>query len=158
MELNLSINGKPYSVEAAEDKPLLWVLRDQLQLTGSKYGCGAAQCGACTVLVDGSPVRSCVTPASALVGQEIRTIEGASGPIAEALQNAWETLSVAQCGYCQSGQIMSAAALLESNPNPSDSDINAAMSGNICRCATYQRIKTAIHQAQATLAETPKAS
>jgi isoquinoline 1-oxidoreductase subunit alpha len=154
MAFELMINGKPVSVDAPDDMPLLWVLRDIAGMTGTKYGCGMAQCGACTVHVAGQPTRSCITPASALVGQPITTIEGVAegGPVAKAVQDAWIARSVAQCGYCQSGQIMSAVALLEGNRNPSDADIDAAMSGNLCRCATYQRIRAAIKAAAATLA------
>ena len=154
MAFELTINGKAVPVDAPDDMPLLWVLRDMAGLTGTKYGCGMAQCGACTVHVAGQPVRSCVTPASALVGQPITTIEGvgAAGPVAKAVQEAWVAGAVAQCGYCQSGQIMSAIALLETNRNPGDSDIDAAMAGNLCRCATYQRIRDAIKAAAATLA------
>jgi isoquinoline 1-oxidoreductase alpha subunit len=154
MAFELNINGKPVSVEAPDDMPLLWVLRDIAGLTGTKYGCGMAQCGACTVHIAGQPIRSCVTPASALVGQPITTIEGATatGPVAKAVQDAWIAGAVAQCGYCQSGQIMSAIALLESNRNPGDAEIDAAMAGNLCRCATYQRIRAAIKAAAATLA------
>jgi isoquinoline 1-oxidoreductase subunit alpha len=154
MAFELTINGKPVPVDAPDDMPLLWVLRDIAGLTGTKYGCGMAQCGACTVHVAGQPVRSCVTPASALVGQPITTIEGAgaTGPVAKAVQDAWVAGAVAQCGYCQSGQIMSAIALLQTNRNPGDDDIDAAMAGNLCRCATYQRIRDAIKTAAAALA------
>lgn len=154
MAFELTINGKQVPVDAPDDMPLLWVLRDIAGLTGTKYGCGMAQCGACTVHVAGQPIRSCVTPASALVGQAITTIEGAaaSGPVAKAVQDAWVSGAVAQCGYCQSGQIMSAVALLESNRSPTDADIDTAMAGNLCRCATYQRIREAIKVAAAALA------
>ena len=154
MAFELTINGKPVAVDAPDDMPLLWVLRDIAGLTGTKYGCGMAQCGACTVHVGGQPMRSCVTPASALVGQPITTIEGAvaTGPVAKAVHDAWVAGAVAQCGYCQSGQIMSAIALLEGNRSPGDGDIDAAMAGNLCRCATYQRIRDAIKVAAATLA------
>jgi isoquinoline 1-oxidoreductase subunit alpha len=131
--------------------PLLWAIRDHLQLTGTKFGCGMALCGACTVHIDGQPTRSCVTPVSAAAGKSITTIEGLSGAAAEAVQTAWIGLDVPQCGYCQSGQIMSAAALLTANTKPTDADIDAAMSGNICRCATYVRIRAAIHQAAGSL-------
>jgi isoquinoline 1-oxidoreductase alpha subunit len=145
MATMLTINGEQKSFDAPADMPLLWVLRDILGLTGTKYGCGIAQCGACTVHVDGKPVRSCVLRVGALNGRTITTIEGvAASPAGAKVQKAWLDLEVIQCGYCQSGQIMSAAALLASTPNPDDSDINAAMSGNICRCGTYVRIREAI--------------
>ena len=147
MPVTLTVNGQKRVVSVDEDVPLLWVLRDELGLTGTKYGCGIAQCGACTVYVDGSPVRSCVTPAAAVDGKEVTTIEGLSGRAAEAVQAAWNALEVPQCGYCQSGQIMSATALLIGNRKPTDENIDAAMSGNICRCATYNRIRAAIHDA-----------
>jgi len=146
----LQINGgtRQADVEAGSDIPLLWVLRDELHLTGTKYGCGVAQCGACTVHIDGRAARACVTPAAGLEGRKIVTIEGISGRAADAVRNAWRQLDVAQCGYCQSGQIMSAIALLsELRRNPSDAEIDAAMSGNVCRCATYVRIRAAIHEA-----------
>ncbi len=146
--MNLSINGKTVQVSAGDDTPLLWVLRDHLGLMGTKYGCGMALCGACTVHVDGAAVRSCVTPASSLIGKNITTIEGIGAtPQGKAVQSAWVALNVPQCGYCQAGQIMSAAALLATKPQPSDADIDAAMSGNICRCGTYGRIRQAIKQA-----------
>lgn len=147
----LTINGETREVAADPDTPLLWVLRDELGLTGTKYGCGVAQCGACTVHVDGEPIRSCSTAVSDVAGQTVSTIEGLSGKTAEALMTAWETLDVPQCGYCQSGQVMSAVALLTANPKPSDADIDEAMQGNICRCATYVRIRAAIHAAAKTL-------
>ena len=147
MPVTLTVNGQKRVVAVDEDVPLLWVLRDELGLTGTKYGCGIAQCGACTVYVDGSPVRSCVTPAAAVADKEVTTIEGLSGRAAEAVQAAWNALDVPQCGYCQSGQIMSATALLIGNRKPTDENIDAAMSGNICRCATYNRIRAAIHDA-----------
>lgn len=147
----LTINGQVHDVDVADDTPLLWILRDEIGLTGTKYGCGIAQCGACTVHMDGQPIRSCSMPAQALADRRITTIEGLSSPAAKAVQAAWVELDVVQCGYCQSGQIMSAVALLEGNPEPSDEDIDSAMGGNICRCATYQRIRAAIHRAAGTL-------
>jgi isoquinoline 1-oxidoreductase alpha subunit len=143
---NLTINGKSYPVNAAPDTPLLWVIREHLQLTGTKFGCGAALCGACTVHVDGAAVRSCQLPVSQAAGKKITTIEGLHPRGQHPLQLAWIVEQVPQCGYCQSGQIMQAAALLAKNPNPSDEEIVAAMSGNICRCATYLRIKRAIQR------------
>jgi aerobic-type carbon monoxide dehydrogenase small subunit (CoxS/CutS family) len=143
----LRINGKDVNVEAAPDTPLLWVLRDSLAMTGTKFGCGIAQCGACTVHVDGTPSRSCQLPVSALAGKEITTIEGISADGSHPVQQAWIAEQVPQCGYCQSGQIMSAVALLAKTKNPTDADIDAAMSGNVCRCGTYQRIRRAIHRA-----------
>jgi isoquinoline 1-oxidoreductase alpha subunit len=149
----LNVNGKAVEVDAESDTPLLWVLRDHLSMTGTKYGCGIAQCGACTVHVDGQPVRSCSIPASALVGKKITTIENLSATkIGKALQDAWVAEDVPQCGYCQSGQLMSATSLLEKIKNPTDADIDAAMSGNICRCATYVRIRTGIKRAAKSLA------
>ena len=146
--MELSINETVVQVTAADDTPLLWVLRDHLGMTGTKFGCGMALCGACTVHVDGQPIRSCVTPASAVAGKKITTIEGIGAtPMGKAVQNAWLALNVPQCGYCQSGQIMSATALLQAHPTPSDADIDAAMAGNICRCGTYPRIRAAIKQA-----------
>ena len=154
MAIQLLVNGRARSVSAAPETPLLWVLRDDLGLTGTKYGCGVAQCGACTIHLDGQPVRACQTPLSAVGAGKVTTIEGLGG--AHPLQIAWVSQDVPQCGYCQSGQIMSAAALLAQTPNPSDADIDAAMSGNICRCGTYQRIKAAIREAAAaSAAETP---
>jgi isoquinoline 1-oxidoreductase alpha subunit len=151
--LALNINGKTVEVDAESDTPLLWVLRDYLSMTGTKYGCGIAQCGACTVHVDGQPTRSCSIPASALAGKKISTIENLSGSkVGKALQDAWVAEDVPQCGYCQSGQLMSATALLEKNKTPSDADIDAAMSGNICRCATYPRIRAGIKRAAKSLA------
>ena len=144
---NLVINGKPRTVDVPPDTPLLWVIREHLQLTGTKFGCGVAQCGACTVHLDGSAVRSCATPVSAAVGKKITTIEGLSKDGKHPLQVAWIAEQVPQCGYCQSGQIMQAASLLAKNPKPTDDEIVAAMSGNICRCATYVRIKRAIKRA-----------
>jgi isoquinoline 1-oxidoreductase alpha subunit len=150
----LSINGRRVdSAGVPDDTPLLWALREQLDLTGTKYGCGMALCGACTVLIDGEPTRSCQTPlASIKAGAQITTIEGLKTKEAQAVQAAWEKLDVPQCGYCQSGQVMSAAALLAKNKRPTDADIDAAMSGNICRCATYARIRAAIHEAAKSLA------
>ncbi|MFL6549252.1 MAG: (2Fe-2S)-binding protein [Povalibacter sp.] len=145
--IKLTINGQPHDVDVADDTPLLWVLRDTLGMTGTKYGCGMALCGACTVHIDGAATRSCVTPASAVAGKAITTIEGLSTDRSHPLQKAWIELDVPQCGYCQSGQIMSAAALLAKTPAPSDADIDTAMSGNICRCGTYVRIRKAIHRA-----------
>ena len=145
MAMTLDVNGKPLAVKAAPDTPLLWVLRDELQLTGTKYGCGMAQCGACTVMVDGQAVRSCVTPIEAVAAGKITTIEGLGGQ--HPLQQAWVKHDVPQCGYCQSGQIMSAVALLNQTPKPSDADIDGAMDGNICRCGTYQRVRAAIKDA-----------
>ncbi len=142
MALTLDVNGKAVSVEAAADTPLLWVLRDELKLTGTKYGCGIAQCGACTVLADGGPIRACVTPVGDLAGVKIATIESLGGT--HPLQAAWVKHDVPQCGYCQSGQIMTAVALLAAKPKPADADIDAAMDGVICRCGTYQRIRAAI--------------
>jgi isoquinoline 1-oxidoreductase alpha subunit len=146
--MELTINGKTLQVDVPADMPLLWVLRDVIGLTGTKFGCGIAACGACTVQLDGQPIRSCVTPVSAVAGKRITTIE-AIGETAEGkrIQDAWVSLEVPQCGYCQSGQIMSASALLAQNPNPNDADIDLAMSGNICRCGTYGRIRAAIKQA-----------
>ena len=145
--LRLNINGRTLSTDAEADTPLLWVLRAELRLTGTKFGCGKALCGACTVHLDGVAVRSCVTPVSAAAGHEVTTIEGIDDAVAQALRRAWTEVDVVQCGYCQSGQLMSAAALLKVNPQPSDADIDAAMSGNICRCGTYPRIRAAIHLA-----------
>ena len=144
----LTINGKTMDVDVEADTPLLWVLRDTLGMTGTKYGCGMALCGACTVHIDGEPVRSCVTPVSAVTEQQkITTIEGLSTDRSHPVQKAWIELDVPQCGYCQSGQIMSAAALLAKTAQPTDADIDAAMAGNLCRCGTYQRIRAAIHRA-----------
>jgi isoquinoline 1-oxidoreductase alpha subunit len=143
----LSLNGKAVKVDADSDMPLLWAVRDIVGLTGTKFGCGMALCGACTVLADGEPIRSCVTTVAMAVGKKITTIEGLNGKAGAAVQNAWQSLSVPQCGYCQSGQILAATALLTHNPKPSDGDIDAAMSGNICRCGTYPDIRKAIHQA-----------
>jgi isoquinoline 1-oxidoreductase alpha subunit len=148
----LNINDRRVEVDVAPDTPLLWVLRDHLGLTGTKYACGVAQCGACTVHLNGAPARACTTPVSAAVGQKITTIEGAKSKAARAVMAAWEKLDVVQCGFCQPGQVMSAAALLAANPKPSDADIDAALAGNLCRCGTYQRIRAAIHEAAKTLA------
>ncbi len=148
---DLTINGTTHALNADPDMPLLWAIRDLLNLTGTKYGCGIAACGACTVHVDGQPVRSCMFPISAAFGTTVTTIEGVRGEVAEAVQNAWIKLNVPQCGYCQSGQVMSAIGLLSGNRNPSDADIDAAMSGNLCRCATYQRIRTAVKEAAKSL-------
>jgi aerobic-type carbon monoxide dehydrogenase small subunit (CoxS/CutS family) len=145
---SLRITGRTYNVDVAAETPLLWVLRDALGLTGTKFGCGMAQCGACTIHLAHAPVRACVTAVAAAAGKEITTIEGmASDPVGRALQHAWIEEDVPQCGYCQSGQIMSAAALLRKTPHPGDEEIDAAMSGNLCRCGTYQRIRRAIHRA-----------
>ncbi len=145
--VTLNINGRDYPLDVAADTPLLWAIRDNVGLTGTKYGCGIAQCGACTVHLDGEPVRSCVLPVSAVAGKRITTIEGLSEDRSHVVQRAWIAEDVPQCGYCQSGQIMSAVALLAKTPNPTDDDIDAAMMGNICRCGTYQRIRRAIHLA-----------
>ena len=145
--ITLRINGQDKQVDVPADMPLLWVLRDRLDLTGTKFGCGIGSCGACTVHLDGVAVRSCQTPAVAAAGKAVTTIEGLSSDGSHPVQQAWIEAQVPQCGYCQSGQIMSAAALLATNPNPSDSDIDTAMSGNLCRCGTYQRIRKAIHRA-----------
>lgn len=147
MAINLKINGKEIDVTAGPDTPLLWVLRDELQLTGTKFGCGVAACGACTVHVDGFAMRSCSMFVGDVEGAEITTIEGVSGAAAEAVQTAWQDLDVVQCGYCQSGQIMQAINLLSENPSPTDEDIDSYMAGNACRCATYVRIRAAIHRA-----------
>jgi aerobic-type carbon monoxide dehydrogenase small subunit (CoxS/CutS family) len=143
----ITVNNQALEVDAAADTPLLWVLRDHLRMTGTKYGCGKGLCGACTVHVDGMPTRSCLLPLGAVTGKSVTTIEGLSKDRSHAVQKAWIEIDVPQCGYCQSGQIMSAVALLNSNPNPSDADIDSAMSGNICRCGTYTRIRVAIHRA-----------
>jgi isoquinoline 1-oxidoreductase alpha subunit len=147
----LKVNGTVHEVDVEPDTPLLWVLRDELKLTGTKFGCGMAQCGACTAHLDGQPIRSCVTPIEAIGEGEVTTIEGISGPEAEAVQAAWQELAVPQCGYCQSGQVMTAVALLSEIPGPSDADIDGALVGNLCRCATYQRIRAAVHAAAGAL-------
>ena len=152
MPVSLTVNGQRRDAEVDPNTPLLWVLREDLGLTGTKYGCGIAQCGACTVHVEGEPLRSCSAPVSAVAGKRVTTIEGLSSRTAKAVQKAWVDLDVVQCGYCQSGQIMSATALLEKIPKPSDTDIDRAMAGNICRCATYHRIRAAIHAAAAAVA------
>jgi isoquinoline 1-oxidoreductase alpha subunit len=149
--LTLRVNGTSRTVDVDADTPLLWVLRDDLRLTGTKFGCGVAQCGACTVHIGGQPARACVTPVGAVQGREVVTIEGVTGRVAQAVRDAWRRLDVVQCGYCQSGQIMSAIALLTEIPRPSDSDIDGAMTGNVCRCATYVRIRAALHLAARTL-------
>ena len=153
--IKISVNGKPASVDADPEMPLLWALREQLQLTGTKFGCGMALCGACTVHLDGQAVRSCVTPISAAAGKKIRTIEATtdgSDKVGAAVHAAWVKHDVAQCGYCQSGQLMSAAALLKATPKPTDAEIDAAMDGNLCRCGTYPRIRAGIHRAARLLA------
>jgi isoquinoline 1-oxidoreductase alpha subunit len=147
----LVVNGQKHEVDAPPDTPLLWVLRDNLGLTGTKYGCGVAVCGACTVHVNGNPMRSCVVPVSAVAGSRITTIETTENRVVQTLQQAWVQREVSQCGYCQPGQILSAAALLASNPKPTDADIDAALSGNLCRCATYGRIRAAVRDAAKTL-------
>ena len=152
MPVSLTVNGQRRDADVDPNTPLLWVIREDLGLTGTKYGCGIAQCGACTVHVDGEPLRSCSAPVSAVAGKRVTTIEGLSSRTAKAVQKAWVDLDVVQCGYCQSGQIMSATALLEKIPKPSDTDIDHAMAGNICRCATYHRIRAAIHAAAAAVA------
>ena len=145
--ITLTINGATREFDADPDLPLLWAIRDRLNFTGTKYGCGAALCGACTVHLDGEPIRSCQTPVGDAIGKKVTTIEGVSGKAADAVRTAWQKLDVVQCGYCQSGQIMSAIVLIASNQNPSDADIDTAMDGNVCRCATYVRIRAAIHEA-----------
>jgi isoquinoline 1-oxidoreductase subunit alpha len=155
MAINLTVNGEARELDVAPDMPLLWALRDHLKLTGTKFGCGMALCGACTVHIEGQPTRSCVTPVAAVSGKHVTTIEGLTSLAGKTVQEAWVGLDVPQCGYCQSGQIMSAAALLASNSRPSDADIDAAMSGNICRCATYVRIRAAIHQAAQNVPAAP---
>lgn len=145
--IELKVNGKSASLDVPPDMPLLWALRDHLRLTGTKFGCGRSFCGACTVHLDGQPVRSCSVAVGAAAGKPVTTIEGVSGPVIDALRAAWAELDVPQCGYCHSGQLMQAAALLAANPRPSDADIDTAMSGNLCRCATYQRIRAGVHAA-----------
>ena len=148
--INLKVNGKDYTVDADPSTPILWVLRDTLELTGTKFGCGMAQCGACTVHLNGDAIRSCITPVARAAGQEIKTIESLSeDAIGKRLQKSWIEEDVPQCGYCQSGQLMAAAVLLKEKPNPTDNDIDLGMSGNICRCGTYQRVRKAIHRAAA---------
>jgi isoquinoline 1-oxidoreductase alpha subunit len=149
--ISFTLNGAEQNVDVLPDTPLLWVIRDVAGLTGTKFGCGVAQCGACTVHVDGMAQRSCVTPIEAVAGSDVVTIEGISGPEAEAVQKAWVSIEVPQCGYCQSGQIMSAVNLLQFSPQPTDEEINGAMAGNLCRCATYHRIRLAVHEAARTL-------
>ena len=152
--IDFSVNGKAVSVDVDDDTPLLWTLREPLQMTGTKFGCGMALCGACTVHLDGQPIRSCITPVSSVKGRKVTTIEGiGSTPIGQAVQAAWVRLDVPQCGYCQSGQIMSASALLAEKKAPSDSDIDTAMSGNICRCGTYNEIRAAVKDAAANLSK-----
>jgi isoquinoline 1-oxidoreductase alpha subunit len=153
----MTLNGKPVSVEVPANMPLLWVLRDELEMCGTKFGCGAGQCGACTVHQDGVPIRSCLTPVSSVAGKKITTIEGLSPEGAHALQKAWMEMDVPQCGYCQAGQLMTAAALLAKNSNPTDAEIENALDGNLCRCGTYTRIKKAVHLA-ARLMQTSNAS
>jgi isoquinoline 1-oxidoreductase subunit alpha len=153
MGVSFRVNGQPVSVDVPPEMPLLWVLRDVLELKGTKFGCGIAQCGACTVHLEGQAVRSCSTPVSRAEGLDVRTVEGLSPDGTHALQEAWMELDVPQCGYCQAGQLMSAAALLEENPSPTDDDIDRAMNGNLCRCATYLRIRAGIHRAATTLAD-----
>jgi len=149
--IELSINGKAHQVDVPAEMPLLWVIRDVLNMTGTKFGCGQALCGACTVHLDGDPTRACQTQVGDAVGKKITTIEGVQGDVAKAVQTAWQKLDVVQCGYCQSGQIMSAIGLLSTNKKPTDADIDAAMDGNVCRCATYHRIRAAIHEASTML-------
>ena len=151
MTVTFKVNGKPTTVDVPADMPLLWVLRDALDMKGTKFGCGAAQCGACTVHLNGNPTRSCVLPVSAVANADITTIEGLSPDGSHPLQRAWDELDVPQCGYCQAGQLMSAAALLARQPRPTDADIDTAMNGNLCRCATYHRIRAAIHRAAENL-------
>lgn len=149
--ITLRVNGQDRQLDLDPETPLLWALRDELRLTGTKFGCGVAQCGACTVMLDGMPRRACVTPIGTIDGSEVTTIEGMHGPEIDAVQAAWTAIDVPQCGWCQSGQVMSATALLQQIPSPTDDDINNAMAGNVCRCATYVRIRQAIHDAAKTL-------
>ncbi|MES2104403.1 MAG: (2Fe-2S)-binding protein [Pseudomonadota bacterium] len=158
MAIGFNLNGKPVSVTSEADTPLLWVIRDEIGMTGTKFGCGAALCGACTVHLDGAPIRSCQTPVSAVAGKKVATIESLSKDNSHPLQKAWIAYDVPQCGYCQSGQLMSAAALLATNKNPSDTDIDNAMSGNICRCGTYNRIRAAIKSAAAEMQKNARAA
>jgi aerobic-type carbon monoxide dehydrogenase small subunit (CoxS/CutS family) len=158
MSFNLIVNGSPTTVDVPEDMPLLWVVRDVLNLRGTKYGCGIAMCGACTVHIDGQAVRSCVTSIASAAGKRVTTIEGLSSDGSHPLQQAWIDVDVSQCGYCQPGQIMSAAALLAKNPNPSDAQIDAVINGNFCRCGTYLRIRQAIHKAALATAKRSKRS
>jgi isoquinoline 1-oxidoreductase alpha subunit len=151
MAISLTVNGDPVTLEVDPDMPLLWALRDHLRLTGTKFGCGIAQCGACTVMLDGMTARACVTPVGTLDGARIETIEGIEGPAARAVQDAWVAINVPQCGYCQSGQVVTATALLEVNPKPTDEEIDLAMGGNLCRCATYARIRQAVRRASDSL-------
>lgn len=151
MTVSLNINGKDVAIDTDADTPLLWAIRHLVNLTGTKFGCGMALCGACTVYIDGVPSRSCITPVSAVAGRKITTIEGLSGPTADAVRKAWLDVDVVQCGYCQSGQILAATALLNKTPKPTDADIDAAMSGNLCRCGTYPRIREAIRAASTSL-------
>ncbi len=152
MTVSFTLNGVAVQHDGDPAMPLLWFVRERRELSGSKFGCGVAMCGACTMHLDGTPIRTCVTPVSAVEGKSVTTIEGLSTPAAHAVQQAWRELDVVQCGYCQSGQIMAATALLTQNPSPSDADIDTAMRGNLCRCATYHRIRAAIHTAAKTLA------
>jgi isoquinoline 1-oxidoreductase alpha subunit len=158
MSIKLTVNNQSHELDIDPEMPLLWAIRDHLQLTGTKFGCGMALCGACTVHIDGQATRSCVTPVSAVAGKSVTTIEGLGTPSGKAIQAAWVNLDVPQCGYCQSGQIMSASALLAGNAKPTDADIDSAMAGNICRCATYARIRNAIHEAAAALPGAPAAN
>lgn len=155
MSVKLTVNNQSHELDIDPNMPLLWAIRDHLQLTGTKFGCGMALCGACTVHIDGQPARACVTPVSAVEGKSVTTIEGLSTASGKAVQDAWVRLDVPQCGYCQSGQIMSAAALLAEKTKPTDAEIDAAMAGNICRCATYARIRNAIHEAGSALSGAP---